>query len=157
MAFSHETTAWRIAKRKHARDAFSGEGARILGGRWNSPGTAIVYTAQSRSLATLEMLVHLDSFELLYSYVLFEVGIDESLMTQVKPSDLPRNWREDPPPAEIRAIGDEWVVEGSFPVLCVPSVLVPGESNFLLNPRHEDFLKLRIGKPQPFRFDPRLA
>ncbi len=58
-------TAWRITKRKHARNAFTGEGAREFGGRWNNPGTAIVYTAQSQSLAALEMLVHLDSSELL--------------------------------------------------------------------------------------------
>ena len=58
-------SAWRITKRKHARDAFTGEGAREFGGRWNNPGTAIVYTAQSQSLAALEMLVHLDSSELL--------------------------------------------------------------------------------------------
>src|SRR2546422_11361108 len=69
---------WRIAKRKHARAAFSGEGARLFGGRWNSPGTAMVYTAQSQSLAALEMIAQLDSSQLLASYVLFKVGIDES-------------------------------------------------------------------------------
>lgn len=150
-------TAWRIAKRKHARVAFTGEGARLFGGRWNSPGIALVYTAQSQSLAALEMLVHLDSSELLTSYVLFEVGIDKSLIKQVERSELPRNWRADPPPATVRAIGDAWAAGGASAVLRVPSSLLPGENNFLLNPQHEDFPKLQIGKPLPFRFDPRLA
>ena len=78
-------------------------------------------------------------------------------MKRVEPSQLPRTWRDDPPPTKVRAIGDTWVVGGTSAVLRVPSALVPGENNFLLNPRHEDFRKLRIGKPLPFRFDPRLA
>ena len=89
-------TAWRITKRKHAKTAFSGEAARQFGGRWNHPGVAVVYTAGSQSLAALEMLVHLDSSELLQKYVLFEVAIEESLVTQVERSQLPRDWRADP-------------------------------------------------------------
>ncbi|SRR5712692_2865959 len=150
-------TAWRITKRKHARNAFSGEGAREFGGRWNNPGTVIVYTAQSQSLAVLEMLVHLESPELLEKYVLLEVEIDGALVTDVERSQLPRNWRTDPPPAQVRAIGDEWVRAGSSAVLRVPSALVPGENNFLLNPNHPDFTRLRIGKPLSLHFDPRLV
>ena len=113
-------TAWRIAKRKHARAAFTGGGARQFGGRWNSPGIALVYTAQSQSLAALEMLVHLYSSELLRSYVLFEVGIDASLIEGVELSWLPRNWGDDPPPGKVRAIGDTWVAGGTSAVLRVP-------------------------------------
>ena len=76
-------TAWRITKRKHTRHAFTGEGAREFGGRWNNPGTAIVYTAQSQSLAALEMLVHLDSSDLLEKYVLIGVEFDQSLVRPV--------------------------------------------------------------------------
>lgn len=140
-------TAWRITKRKHARHAFTGESAREFGGRWNHPGTTIVHTAQSQSLAALEMLVHLDSPELLEKYVLLAVEIEEALIASVESSRLPRNWRADPPPARVRAIGDEWVFSGGSVVLRVPSVLFPGESNFLLNPGHPDFSKLRMGKP----------
>jgi len=150
-------TAWRIVKRKNARTAFTGEGARLFGGRFNSPGTAIVYTAQSQALAALEMLVHLDSFELLGAYVVFEIGIDESLIAPVERSDLPENWTDDPPPAEVQAIGDAWVARGSSAVLRVPSVVIPDENNFLLNPRHEDFPKLQIRNPVSFQFDQRLA
>ena len=150
-------TAWRITKRKHARHAFSGEGAREFGGRWNNPGTAVVYTAQSQSLATLEMLVHLDSADLLEKYVLLAADFDQSLVKVVDASNLPRNWRADPPPAQVRSIGDEWVLGGSSAVLQVPSVLVSGENNFLLNPGHQDFARIRFGKPLAFRFDARLG
>jgi RES domain-containing protein len=150
-------TAWRITKRKHARHAFGGEGAREFGGRWNNPGTAVVYTAQSQSLAALEMLVHLDSADLLEKYVLLAADFDQSLVKVVDASNLPRNWRADPPPAQVRSIGDEWVLGGSSAVLQVPSVLVPGENNFLLNPGHQDFARIRFGKPLAFRFDARLG
>jgi len=149
-------TAWRITKRKHARNAFSGEGAREFGGRWNNPGTAIVYTAQSQSLAALEMLVHLDSSELLEKYVLIGVEFDPSLIRLVELSALPRHWTSDPPPPEVRSVGDDWVLARSSAVLQVPSTLVPGENNFLLNPEHQDFVGLRFGRPLAFRFDPRL-
>ncbi|PYS38372.1 MAG: hypothetical protein DMG14_17935 [Acidobacteria bacterium] len=92
-----------------------------------------------------------------FSTLFTKVTIDASLITDVTESQLPRNWNDDPSPREVRAIGDAWVVRGSSAVLRVPSVLVPQEHNFLLNTRHEDFRKLRIGGPRPFRFDPRLA
>lgn len=149
-------TAWRITKQKHAKTAFTGEGARLYGGRWNSPGTIIIYTAESQSLAALEMLVHMDAPELLAQYVLFEVGIDDSCITDLNILELPKTWKADPPPAKLWAIGDQWVAARTSAVLRVPSALVPEEHNFLLNPNHQDFSKLQIGKPSSFRFDPRL-
>jgi RES domain-containing protein len=103
------------------------------------------------------MLVHLDAPELLEKYALLAVEIEEAMITSVESSRLARNWRADPPPAQVRAIGDEWVFSGGSALLRVPSVLVPGESNFLLNPGHPDFSKLRMAKPLSFRFDGRLA
>jgi RES domain-containing protein len=150
-------SAWRITKQKHARSAFDGEGARLFGGRWNSPGVSMIYTAQSQALAALEMLVHLDSPDLLKKYVLFEVSMDPSYVRDLDISSLPRNWKADPAPTKSQAIGDDWVTGGASAVLRVPSTLVPGESNHLLNPRHRDFAKLRIGAMIPFQFDPRLA
>jgi RES domain-containing protein len=117
----------------------------------------MIYTAESQALAALEMLVHLDSPDLLKKYVLFEVSMDPSYVRDLDISTLPRNWKADPAPAKVQAIGDDWVAGGVSPVLCVPSTLVPGESNYLLNPRHPDFRKLRIGAMIPFQFDPRLA
>jgi RES domain-containing protein len=150
-------SAWRITKQKHAKSAFSGEGARIYGGRWNSPGTAMIYTAQSQALAVLEMLIHLDSPELLKRYSLFEVEMDLLYVAELDLSNLSRNWRANPTPAGVRALGDDWVASRRSVVLRVPSALVPAESTFLLNPQHPDFSKLCIGKAVPFQFDPRLA
>ncbi len=150
-------TAWRITKRKHAKAAFSGGGARKYGGRWNSPGVAVVYAAQSQSLAVLEIVVHLESTKLLGKYVLIEVDIDEAFVQPVESWRLPRNWRADPAPLTLRTIGDEWALSFASAVLRVPSTLVPSENNFLINPLHPDFRKLRISDPISFRFDPRLG
>ena len=149
--------AWRIVKRKYAKTAYSGEGARVFGGRWNSPGFPVVYTAGSHSLAALEMLVHLDSCELLNQYVVAEVNIDPTLITEFDPSLLPRNWRTDPPPAKAKAIGDEWLRDRRSAVLQLPSAIIPSEAVYLLNPRHDDFAKIHFGKFESFRFDPRLV
>ena len=147
-------TAWRIVKRKRARTAFSGDGARQYGGRWNSPGVPMVYAAASQSLAALEMVVHLDSSELLRDYVVFEVGIDKSLIEKLDPARLPRNWRADPPPGKVRELGNGWVKSCTSAVLQVPSATLPAENNLLLNPRHPDFPKLVIGKPSAFNSIP---
>lgn len=150
-------TAWRITKRKYKDAAFTGAGARKYGGRWNSPGTAIVYTAETQSLAILEMLVHVETPDLLPEYVLIGVEIDESLVRELDRSKLPRNWRAQPAPLELRKFGDEWLAAGQSAVLRVPSALVPGESNFLVNPAHPDFSKLTIRDAISFALDERLA
>jgi RES domain-containing protein len=149
--------AWRITQQKHARTAFSGDGARLYGGRWNSPGVALVYAAQSQSLAVLEVLVHLDGPALLRKYVFLEASFDASLVIELNRDSLPRNWQADPVPKAVQAIGDRWAAAADSAVLCVPSVLVPGESNFLLNPSHPEFAKITVSRPQAFRFDARLA
>jgi RES domain-containing protein len=117
----------------------------------------MVYLAQSQSLAVLEVLVHLDSAAILEKYVVLRVDFDESRVRDLNRSALPSSWRADPPPLETQAIGDEWVGAGTSVAFRVPSTLVPGESNFLLNPRHSDFKTLKIFKPQSFRFDPRFG
>lgn len=149
-------SVWRITSKKFTKSAFKGEGARLFGGRWNTPGTPLIYTAESQSLAVLEILVHLDSPDLLRKYVLFEVEIEDSLVTHLNSASLPRNWREDPPPVEAQKLGDEWASSARSAVLRVPSAIVTGEFNFLLNPHHRDFSKLSIGQPQSFFIDPRL-
>jgi len=150
-------SVWRITSKKFTKAAFNGEGARLYGGRWNSPGISLIYTAESKSLAVLEILVHLDSPDLLRKYVLFEVRIEDSIVTPLDPASLPKNWRHDPPPPDAQKIGDEWATNTRSAVLQVPSAIVPGEFNYLLNPRHPDFRKLKIGQPQLFFFDLRLA
>lgn len=148
-------SAWRIVKRKHARSAFTGDGARQFGGRWNSPGVAMIYTAESQSLAALEIMAHLESSELLEKYLLFEVKIDQRLISRISGVHLPARWAANP--VQCRAIGDAWIAAGSSVALEIPSTIVPAEHNYLLNPRHPAFSRLQIGKPIHFRFDPRLA
>lgn len=150
-------TAWRIFKRKHAAAAFSGEGARRYGGRWNSKGTPMIYTAASASLAVLEMLVHLESREVLDAYLLADVTFDDALVLDVAVRRLPTTWRADPPPRELKQIGDRWAASLESVVLRVPSSVVETESNYLINPAHPDFPRIVLGKPKPFVFDRRLA
>jgi RES domain-containing protein len=149
--------AWRITKRKHSNAAFNGSGARKYGGRWNSPGTSIVYTAETQSLAVLELLVHLEQPDLLQRYVLIGVTIDQTFIEKVDRSRLPRHWQAEPPSIELRTIGDEWIASNTSVALQVPSAVVPAENNLLLNPAHADFHKLVIGDPVSFAFDRRLA
>lgn len=114
-----------------------------------------MYTSSSLSLALVEVLVHLPA-DILPAYSAAPVEFDDSLVTVVAPAQLPRNWKESPPPPAAQAIGAAWVAGGTSAVLRVPSVVVPGEFNFLLNPAHRDFGRIRIGTPTPFPFDPRL-
>jgi RES domain-containing protein len=150
-------TAWRIVKKRHASSAFDGEGARLFGGRWNSPGVTVVYLASTRSLAALEMAVHLDRSTLLASFVLIPCEFHARLVTAVDQSALPVQWRRNPPPPELAAIGDAWVKKAQSAVLAVPSALIEEETNFLLNPAHPDFSAITIGDPQDFEFDRRLV
>jgi RES domain-containing protein len=148
--------AWRISKLKHAAGAFSGVGAKLYGGRWNSPGTAMIYTAGSMSLAILEMLVHLQAKDLVEHYVVFETSFDEAMVTSLEASALPRSWRHSPAPKRVQQVGDSWISRGTSAVLRLPSAIVPTEFNYLLNPAHPDFDSVAIGPRQRIRFDPRL-
>ncbi len=150
-------TVWRICTKQHLRNAFSGEGAAANGGRWNSPGTPVVYAAGTQSLAALEILVHTaDPNDLIdLGYVAFPVEVDDDMVADV--SKLPRNWKSYPAPLATMRLGDAWVRGGTSVVLRVPSVVIPAESNFLLNPAHPGFQRLRIGKPIAFAFDQRLT
>lgn len=148
--------AWRITKTKHAATAFSGGGAKAYGGRWNSPGTAVVYAAGSTSLAILEMLVHLRAPELMQRYVTFELAFDEKLVTPVELAALPRNWRRSPSSPAVQQVGDDWAAEAGSAVLRIPSAVVPTEWNYLLNPAHPDYAKITIGPKRAIKFDPRL-
>jgi RES domain-containing protein len=149
-------TGWRIVKSRYASTAFDGEGARLYGGRWNSPGTRMVYTSSTVSLAVLEVLVHLQEASILSSYSLISASFNDVFVEHVDRSTLPDGWRTYPAPSELQHIGDEWVRSRSSAVLEVPSVIVERESNYLLNPTHPNFSSLVIGEPEPFTFDERL-
>lgn len=145
-------TLWRLTKAQYADSAFDGEGARLYGGRWNSPGQAVVYLAGNLSLAALEILVHVKSQRELGGYVKLRVQTPESLASEV--STLPPNWQQGRAPDETRAIGDAWLGAGETPLLRVPSVVIPEEHTYLLNPRHSRFSEMTLGEATPFSFDP---
>ena len=149
-------TAWRIVKKRYADRAFDGDGARRFGGRWSPPGVPVVYVASTRSLAVLEMAVHLDRSTLLAAFVLVPCEFDRRLVTAVDRRALPAHWRRDPAPPVLATIGHAWVRQARSAVLAVPSAIIEEETNFLLNPAHPDFPKIRIGDPQDFDVDQRL-
>ena len=147
--------AWRIVKEKHAATAFNGEGARLYGGRWNSAGVSLIYTSGTKALAALESLVHLNP-SVIFKYLAIPIEFDHALVETMAPASLSADWTDEPPPPSTKDIGDTWVKEARSAVLEIPSVIVPGEANYLLHPAHPDFKKIVIGKPELFSFDPRL-
>ena len=148
---------WRIVPTQRAAAAFTGQGARCYGARWNSPGSAVVYLSEHLSLAALEVLVHRHLHRWTCEFLAYRAEWDEELMQRLPPTALPPNWRGEPPADGLRALGDAWVRESRSAILGVPSVIIPEELNFLLNPAHPDFKNIRLGKPQPFALDPRLV
>lgn len=124
-----------------------------MGGRWNSKGNRMVYTAEHYSLAVLEMLVNLDKSSILSSYSTSSVHFDDALVESLDLSSLPANWRKYPFPTELPRLGDAWLAGMSSVILKVPSVITEIESNYLINPQHQDFALLTIDSPRSFTFD----
>ncbi len=132
-----------------------GEGASLYGGRWNQPGTRMVYLAESKSLAAIGIVVHVDRSLLSVPYVAIPVEFTDKVFQELCP--LPQGWNNMVVPVSAMQAGDDWVESQSSILLRVPSVAVNGEWNYLLNPTHPDIQSARIGKPEPFTFDPRLG
>jgi RES domain-containing protein len=150
--------AFRLSKTIRLSSAFTGDGARTYGGRWNSPGTKVVYASSTLSLATLEIMVHLESYKTLcedYSFV--NVEMPSEIIETVDPTTLRPGWDSGAPGPESQQIGDSWASKLESAVLSVPTVLVPGEVNYLLNPDHPDFRRIAISKPKRICFDRRLV
>lgn len=148
-------TVWRLTTARFAKSAFSGEGARLYAGRWHRKGVPLVYTASSQSLAMLEMLVQDEPLRA--RYVMIEARVPKTVtIERIEIDDLPSNWRDIAAREKLQALGTEWARKRSSAVLAVPSAIIPGERNYLLNPRHPDFRRIRIGTPQRFETDLRL-
>lgn len=145
---------YRISNCKFISD-LSGTGAALYGGRWNSEGVYILYTAGSPSLAMLESLVHFGG-RIVGDYCQIAIEVPDKFIMELKEDDLPANWRESPPPDTLRSFGNKFISEGKFLMLKVPSVLVPDESNYLLNPLHPEFKKVKVLVKSKVRFDERL-
>jgi RES domain-containing protein len=151
--------AWRLVRpaRGSRAEAFSGEGARLFGGRWNSVGVPVVYVSSTLALAALETLVHADRTSLTRDWASFEIVMPEDAILELRDEDLPADWRATPVSPGARSVGDAWIAEAASAALSVPSAIVPVERNYLLNPAHADFETLEIRGPRAFRFDDRLT
>jgi RES domain-containing protein len=150
-------TAWRIVKKSRAGEAFTGEGARRYGGRWNHRGTAVVYVADSLPLAALELFVHIGPAYKGLDFASFKVEIPSRVtIDTLSAKTMPKNWRQEPAPAACKDLGTEWVKQETAAVLRVPSVVVPKNHNYVLNVHHRDFRKLKITRQDDFAFDPRM-
>jgi len=149
-------SAWRIVRAARANSAFTGEGGRVYGGRWNSRGTALVYVSEHESLAALELFVHTMPLAPTERYFSFRLEWEDKITEYFSLKNLPPNWNAEPPTFETMQIGDDWVRRGISVALAVPSVLSTSEKNFLLNPTHSYFKRIKISKPVEYRFDSRL-
>lgn len=148
-------TVWRLVTARLAKTAFSGEGARLYGGRWNRKGVRMVYTAGSQSLAMLEMLVQDE--RLRARYTMIPATLPKNLkIERITPKQLPADWRSLAAREQLQAIGTEWARRGSSAVLAVPSAVISAETNYLLNPLHPSFAKIETGEPMDFITDFRL-
>lgn len=145
---------YRISKCAYVRD-ISGKGAALNGGRWNSEGIYMLYTAESASLAMLESLVHFGG-RIRGAYCQLALDVPDHNILEIPEAELPANWRIHPAPEALGMIGNRFIKDGHFLTLKVPSVLIPREFNFLLNPGHPDFKKVRIEDIVPIEMDSRL-
>jgi RES domain-containing protein len=145
---------WRLARRVHP--VLDGEGASRAGGRWNSRGSPVVYTAGSRALAALELLAYLNPGSEPADLELFEIEVPDDAPThRVNVAELPPDWQT-PRHTACASRGDTWVHSGEGLLLEVPSVMIPEEPNFLLNPAHPDARRARVVGSRSFSYDPRL-
>lgn len=149
--------AWRICKAKRRDSALSGEGAAKFPGRWNSAGRHVVYLGESRSLAALEVLVHTEDLMLLSAIEWVAIPVEFPDAVVSVPVALPPRWDALPPPAATHKLGDDWLEAKESLVLRVPSAVTKGEFNFLVNPAHGDFAKLKVHPAEPYRFDQRIG
>lgn len=146
---------YRLSREKY-KDELSGYGASLNGQRWNSKGTEVVYTAQTRALANSEVAVHISLGILPKDYHMVEIEIPDSVkIRELQKSELPSEWNALPSGPMSQLVGDQFVKDNQYAVLRVPSVVVKGEFNFILNPKHKDFEKISIIHTEPFPFDPR--
>lgn len=150
-------TVYRISKRQYIED-LTGEGARLYGGRWNPKGTEVVYTAENRALATVEFLVHMPMALVPNDIYLAEIQLPRtSKQEQVQIETLPGDWRKSPPLNELLQLGKDWIDRNDSLLLRVPSAVVQGEWNLLINPNHEMVKEITIASIEPVTFDDRLV
>ena len=147
----------RICKAKYGKTAFSGAGGLESAGRWHRKGQSIVYAAPTLSLAALELFVHLGRTDSKIKFVSATATIPDNILIEVlAPIALPAHWYSSPPIAATMELGSRWCAEARSVAIKVPSAVVRGEFNYLLNPAHSDFKRLIISNFEGFTFDQRL-
>jgi len=147
---------YRLSKSKFARN-FSGKGAELAGGRWNSRGVAVVYTSDSRALCVTEIAVHTPLGIVPDDYVLTTIEIPDAIeIVEIPVDKLPADWNSIPHTGKTQALGDDLIRENKYLVIKVPSAVLQGDFNYLINPAHKDFQKIKILKTEKFSFDDRL-
>ncbi|MBU2650334.1 MAG: RES family NAD+ phosphorylase [Bacteroidetes bacterium] len=147
---------YRLSKEKYAGD-LSGKGAELSGGRWNHKGTKVLYTSDSRALCTAEIAVHCSMGNIPHDYFMISIEIPDDITVQeIKVGSLPKSWKSFPYAGSTQKIGDEFIKENRLLILKVPSAVVQGDHNYLINPAHEDFQKIKITGKERFVFDQRL-
>ena len=151
---------YRIYRKERGEAAFTGEGARVFGARWNLPGTPVVYTCSTISLCLLEFFVHFDPqagdmTQLNLEYRWADIP-ETSPRLEIHEGDLPSNWKEIPWPPSTQELGTKWMIQAKHVVVSVPSVVVPMERDFLLNPVHPAFPKINLSPPSAMDIEPRL-
>lgn len=151
-------SGWRIVKRAFASQAFDGEGARLYGGRWSSPGKPVVYLGGTPAIAALEVLAHNARPGLLSaSFAIVEARLPEDVVLDLDPRALPEGWNDPADPSRAAAVGDAWLSSQASLALRVPSAVLPLERDLIVDVRHPRFGELQTGEARPFAFDPRLA
>ena len=145
---------FRICKYKRARD-LSGFGANMKGARWNRIGTSLLYTASHRSLALVEVLVHMGDYFPEQDYAIVTLEIPDKSITIFDPNLLPNLWYKIFEPAGQAEFTDQWLIEEQSVAFGVPSAVVPQETNYLINPLHPDFQEVKIKNIEKFNFDER--
>lgn len=148
---------FRIVKAAWADTAMNGEGARINGGRWNPPGIPVVYLADSRALATLEILVHLGRKAVSLDWRIITAEVPDGMLELTTSASMPVGWDALPSSLISRKIGADWARQGKKPAILLPSAVIPTENTLLLNVRHPEFQSLKFSKPERFLFDRRLG
>jgi RES domain-containing protein len=148
---------YRIAKRDVVKD-LTGTGAKLYGWRWNHRGTAIIYTSETRALATVEFLVHVSLSNVPKGLMIATIEIPDSIASEDAPrASLPRGWRDYPPPREVAEFGTRWAKANKCLLLRVPSAVVEQEYNILINPLHSDMERVMVKGVEKFEFDKRLV
>ncbi len=147
---------YRLARKKYAVE-LSGKGSAKSCNRWNSVGVEMIYCAESRALAMAEVAVHLSLATLPGDFVMLEISAPDTLSTIfLKEEDLPDEWNAFPHNVSTQKIGDKFIQSKQACILKVPSAVVKGDFNYLINPYHDDFKKIKISKMENFPFDRRI-